>query len=293
MTTPSANPPASGVQPLTPALTAATSFAVADILAQMTMRSGADVLTTVVLRGVAGMALLYGWLRFGVRLPPITPRARLISQGVGLLFAGNVYALFVAIDRLPIAIAILTYFTYPLLTGLAAGLTGVEKITWRGIAAAVAALLGLALMIGAHPVGLSVVGIVAGLTASSFRVTMLLITRATLANAHPLQITWHSFVSSTLVLALIALASWNFHAPQTLVGWLSLAGLSIGTTIAVLAVFISIGRVGPFRTALFMNLEPLLAAILGVIVLGEVLTPLQMFGGAVMIVALVMFQIRK
>jgi len=58
-------------------------------------------------------------------------------------------------------------------------------------------------------------------------------------------------------------------------------------------VFTSVGRIGPFRTALFMNLEPLLAAILGVVVLGEVLTPLQMLGGAVMIIALVAFQMRR
>jgi len=293
VTAPSASPPATGLQPIAPALTAASSFAVADILAQMTMKSGADVLTTVMLRGVAGVGLLYAWLRLGVRPAPVTPRARWISQGVGVLFAGNVYALFLAIDRLPIAIAILTYFTYPLLTGLAGGLTGIARLTWRGFAAAIVAFLGLALMIGAHPGGLSAVGIAAGLAAALFRVTTLLITRAALSDTHPLQITWHSFISSTVVLALIALATWTFHAPQTIVGWISLTGLSAATTLAVLSVFTSVGRIGPFRTALFMNLEPLLAAILGVVVLGEVLTPLQMLGGAVMIIALVAFQMRR
>jgi drug/metabolite transporter (DMT)-like permease len=63
--------------------------------------------------------------------------------------------------------------------------------------------------------------------------------------------------------------------------------------VAVSAVFVSTARVGPFRTALFMNLEPLLATIGSGLFLGEVITPLQALGGAVMIAALVAFQMRR
>ena len=44
---------------------------------------------------------------------------------------------------------------------------------------------------------------------------------------------------------------------------------------------------------LFVNLEPLLATIRSALFLGEVITPLQAFGGAVMIAALVAFQLRR
>jgi drug/metabolite transporter (DMT)-like permease len=58
-------------------------------------------------------------------------------------------------------------------------------------------------------------------------------------------------------------------------------------------VFASTVRIGPFRTALFMNLEPLLATIGSALFLGEVVTPLQALGGAVMIAALMAFQLRR
>ena len=58
-------------------------------------------------------------------------------------------------------------------------------------------------------------------------------------------------------------------------------------------IFISTASIGPFRTALFMNLEPLLATIGSGIFLGEVITPIQGLGGAVMIGALVAFQMRR
>ncbi len=69
--------------------------------------------------------------------------------------------------------------------------------------------------------------------------------------------------------------------------------LSLSTVIAVLALFVSIKRIGPFRTALIMNLEPLLATIISAPVLGELITPVQAIGGAIMLAALVAFQLRR
>jgi len=42
-----------------------------------------------------------------------------------------------------------------------------------------------------------------------------------------------------------------------------------------------------------MNLEPLIAMVLSVLMLGEVITPLQGLGSAVMLVSLVAFQLWK
>jgi len=62
---------------------------------------------------------------------------------------------------------------------------------------------------------------------------------------------------------------------------------------AVLMIFIATASIGPFRTAPFMNLEPLLATIGSAIVFDEVITLVQALGGAVMIAALVAFQLRR
>ncbi len=122
---------------------------------------------------------------------------------------------------------------------------------------------------------------------------MLLVTRAKLQGADPLLITWHSLVASTVLLVLASLATLNWQPPATAFGWFTLILLSVAVTTGILGVFASTGRIGPFRTALFMNLEPLLATIGSALFLGEVITPLQALGGAVMIAALVAFQLRR
>src|SRR5262245_65631373 len=103
-----------------------------------------------VVRAVVGLAMLFAWLGLVPPAAAFAHRARWISLGLGLFFAGNVFLLFKAIEAVEVPIAILTYFVYPLLTGLAAAASGLERVTWRGAAAAVAAFLGLALVIGAH-----------------------------------------------------------------------------------------------------------------------------------------------
>jgi drug/metabolite transporter (DMT)-like permease len=283
----------SGPAQIGPAVLGASSFACADVLSKVVLIDGADVLTMSAVRAVLGVAMLFAWLKLVPPPAAFTLRATWISLGLGVLFAGNVFLLFKAIETVEVPIAILTYFVYPLLTGLAAAASRLEKITWRGAAAALAAFLGLALMIGAHPTTLAAGGILAALGAALCRVVILLVTRALLSGADPLRITWYSLVSSTVVFVIAALAAWNWQPPATTSGWIALIVLSAAVTTGLLGVFASTVRIGPFRTALFMNLEPLLTAIGSALFLAEVLTPLQALGGGVMIAALVAFQLRR
>jgi drug/metabolite transporter (DMT)-like permease len=276
-----------------PAVLGASSFACADVLIKVVLIDGADVLTTSAVRAVLGVAFLFVWLKLVPPRGAFTARATWISLGLGVLFAGNVFLIFKAVEVVEVPIAILTYFVYPLLTGLAAAATRLEKITWRGAAAAVVAFLGLALMIGAHPTSLAAAGILAAFGAAVCRVVILLLTRALLSGADPLRITWYSLLSSTAVFLLTMLAAGTWQPPATAAGWLALIVLSAAITTGLLGVFASTVRIGPFRTALFMNLEPPLTVIGSALLLGEVLTPLQVFGGAIMLGALVMFQLRR
>jgi hypothetical protein len=62
----------------------------------------------------------------------------------------------------------------------------------------------------------------------------------------------------------VSLVALNWQPPVTAAGWLAVIGLSIFVTTGIVGVFASTVRIGPFRTALFMNLEPLLTAIGGI-----------------------------
>ncbi len=279
-----------GLLPLLPAITAALSFSVTDILLKVVYNSGMDVLTLVSLRGMLVVAFFWTWLRIA---PPIIrhpPRQRRIAIAIGVLFAGVMLGLMAAVALLPVSIAILAYFIYPLLTGIGAALTGVDRLSWRALLAALAAFAGLALMLGVNLAALAPLGLACAFAAAIFRVISLLATRAYLNGTDARLTTWYSMVPSTLLFVTLWLTLGGWHPPQTRAGWIAFAAVSVFSTLSTLLIYISTNTVGPFRTAFAMNLEPLVTALASVYLLGEVLTPLQGLGAGIMIVSLGAFQ---
>ncbi len=278
---------------LVPGLTAALGFATANVLGKVAFASGADVLTLVTFRGFVGISIVWAWLHFSAPAARHTPRARRVALGVGVIFAANVYCVFKAIEAIPVPIAVLTYFVYPFLTGIGGAITGLDKLSWRGALAALTAFGGLALMIGAQTGELAPVGIAYALAAALCRTAMLLITRAELSESDSRLTSGYSLLSSTAVLALASLVTLNWNLPQTDLGWAAFLVTSAATTVAILALFASTARIGPFRTALTMNLEPVMSTVFSTVFLGETIGPLQLLGAAIMIIALVAFQVRR
>jgi drug/metabolite transporter (DMT)-like permease len=164
------------VHQLGPVLTAATMFGVSDVSGKYVLESGSDVLTLLAFRSVVGLGLVFIWLRLGPPGAELPPRLKWISLGLGMLLTINLFGVFKAIELIPVSIAILTYFIYPLLTGLFGALTGIDRLSWRGAATAVIAFLGLGLIIGANPAHLAVLGLVTAVGGALVRVAMLLIT---------------------------------------------------------------------------------------------------------------------
>ena len=271
---------------------AAIVLGVSDVLVKIIAAAHCDVLTMLSFRSVIGVAFMTAWLRFGPK-PSIDPRVRWISLGIGVLFTVLIYCLFKAIELNDVPTAVLTYFAYPLLTGLAAAATGLERLRWQGMACALAAFGGLAIMIGAHPAGLVLNGIAYALAAASCRTGVLIVTRAFLVGADARLTTWYSVIAQTVIFVALSVATQTWHPPQTDIGWAALIGMSFATTAGIVLIFVSTMRVGPFRTALIMNLEPLIAMVGSALVLGDVITPLQALGSGIMLAALVAFQLWK
>ena len=216
---------------------------------------------------------------------------RTASLIIGIIFAGLIFCLFKAIETIDVPIAVLPYFTYPVLTGIAASLFGLEPLRWKGILCAAVAFFGLALLINAHPAGLAFLGVIYAAGAACCRTGVLLVTRAYLVGADARLTTWYSMLSSAGIFVAASFARHAWTMPQTSVSWACLVAVSFASTAAILLVFLSTVRIGPFRTAVIMHFEPLTATILSAVVLGEVITPVQGLGTAIMLAALIAFQL--
>ncbi|RAI41007.1 DMT family transporter [Rhodoplanes roseus] len=276
-----------------PGLTGAVAFAGADVLTKVALGTGADVVTLATARSLLGIALIALWIAVGPTPIPLTTDERRTAYGMGVLYAGIIFFIFKAIELLTVPMAILVYFTYPMITGMVGAAMGIEKMSWRGLLAAAAAFGGLALMIGASPSELSVPGLLCIVVAIVCRVAVLVISRMRLMKADARLSTWYSNLATATLFGAGSLVTLHFAPPVVPIGWLWILLLGVTTTTGVAVLFISTTRIGPFRTALTMNLEPLLATLLSAIFLGEVFAPVQAIGAAVMIASLFAFQLRR
>lgn len=275
---------------LLPGIVAALSFSSVDILVKIVYQSGMDVMTLLSMRGILVVLFMGIWLWLRPSAVAHTRRQHWIALAIGVLFGGTMFGLLKAISLLPVSIAILAYFAYPVLTGLGGAITGVDRLRWPALVTAVAAFLGLALMLGTEFHNLSTAGILWALSAAGFRVVSLLMTRAWLNGTDARLTTWYSNLPATVAFLAGSAILGEWHTPGTLLGWAAFAGSSAGSTLSTVLIYMSTSRIGPFRTAFIMNLEPLVTTIASIVLLGEVLTPIQAVGAAAMIAALCAFQ---
>lgn len=276
-----------------PGLLCAASFGISDIANKFTFNAGTSVYTLAVARGVLGLVAVGAWLLIS-RPRPQPPGARRTSLWLGLAFAGNILAITAAIQEIPVPFAVLTYFVYPLLTGLAAAALGIETLGLTGLVATLAAFAGLAAMLGTRPAGMALTGIGLALGAAIFRVVVLLVSRVRLTGADARLTSLYTLLSATFVFSAMALLLHRWAWPAAgIANWAWFFTASITTTISWLALFVSTARIGAIRTALAMNLEPLISTTLSYFLLGTLLSPVQIGGAVVMLVALAAFQYRQ
>jgi len=112
-------------------------------LARLSYDSGVTALTVNTTRSVAAAVVLVAVLRLqGVRLA-LPARTGWYAAGLGLIMAGYSYVLFVAIGLMPVALAIVVFYTWPFMVGVGAWLLGQERLTWLWPVAAAVAFAGL------------------------------------------------------------------------------------------------------------------------------------------------------
>jgi len=100
---------------------------------------------------------------------------------------------------------------------------------------------------------------------------------------------WSSLTGAPLLL-IAALLLGERIAPASLGGWAAAAGLGLAHVLGQGSIAWALGRLPTSRASLVVLVQPVAAALLGFVVLGEVLTPWQAAGGAIALVGVTIAQ---
>ena len=268
------------------------------VAARIAFDHGVDVTTAVAVRSTA-TALVVGLVMLVQGVPVVlTRRQRRFLPAIGLFIGIQSVCLYSAVARLPVALALLAFNTYPLWTALWARLFYAHRPERRVLLAMPVMLLGLALALdvlgAASGVGAALqwqrigAGVAFALTAgATFGVALVLTQHEAGALDGRLRTTSTMGIVAVLALAGVAWQG-GFHLPNASAGWwgLGLLTLLYGTGITIL--FIVLPRLGVVGNAAIMNVEPVFALVLAWLILGQAIAPSQV-AGALLVVATVVW----
>jgi drug/metabolite transporter (DMT)-like permease len=212
-------------------------------------------------------------------------------------------AIFTAFGLIPIALALMLFYTYPAGVAAVDVLLGRERITPSRLAALGLSSLGVALvlaggMTGSEGASLSVLGVALGLGAAASQVVFVTVSRhgyrSVPTDAATIIILLVSAVGGSLLAVVVdqvdgLLAPFRSPDPWPV---LVLAGV-VAAGIASLLFLTAIRLIGGTRTGVLMLLEPVVGVILAALWLGESLAPVQIAGGALVLAGAGVLQLRS
>lgn len=263
------------------------------VAARLAFDHGVDVATAVAFRsGVTALvvALLVLWQGVGLAL---TQRHKRVLPAIGVLVAIQSLCLYASVARLPVALALLAFNTYPLWTALWARVIYAHRAERRVLRAMPVMLVGLALALdvsgAASGLGLSNhwarmgAGVAFALSAAATFGLALVLTQHETADVDG-RLRTAITMAMVALFALVGVASQGgFHLPQAPLGWVGLLGLTALYGTAFTVMFTVLPRLGVVGNSAIMNVEPIFALVLAWLVLGQTIAPLQVAGGLLVV----------
>lgn len=199
---------------------------------------------------------------------------------------------FFTISLTNVATAVFLQYLAPVLMALHAVFWEKASLGWQGtLAVALATLGGLFIMLNASGVsGLNVMGVVSGLLAAFFMAFNSIHSRRAVREYHPMTAIMYFFGFAALFWWLITPYAWETGTITTQ-HWLMFLYIAVFSTIVPFCLyFVGIRFLSPTSVGVTACLEPVIAAFVAYAALGEVMGLLQMVGGLLVVVAVILIQ---
>jgi drug/metabolite transporter (DMT)-like permease len=239
------------------------------------------------------LAALLLWLGAVAIHEPFPPRRSLLGLAImgGAGYVGQSGSYFSALHFIPASTNALLLYTFPVVVTLLATLLFREPLGWIKLAACGLAFLGTLLVVEAQLHAAAPIGIVLGLGSAAFYSGYILYGSRLLPGLPPVSATATIMTAAAVVWSIFAAATGQLEVAWT-IPRVALIGsfVVLGTTIPVLTFILGLRLVGPSRAAILSTFEPASTVLLAVIILGELASPLQYLGGALIIASVLVLE---
>jgi drug/metabolite transporter (DMT)-like permease len=286
---------------------AATLFAINGSVSKVVLGSGLSSLELTQIRNTCAATLFFVFLVvFARRRLRVGRRELLFLLAFGLVGVALVQWLyFVAIENLPVGVALLIEFTAPLFVALFARFVYQEHIRRRIWVAVALCLTGLALVVELWAgVAFSTLGVTAALGGALALTAYLLMAERERRHRDPASLSFYGFLFATLLWAVVQ-PLWDFPwevlddsvslqgnlSEHTAPVWALVAFVVlVGTMVTFTLLTGSLRHISATRASIVATLEPVVATVVAWAWLGETLGAAQLLGGAIVLAGIFVAQ---
>ena len=205
--------------------------------------------------------------------PAHLPRLLILAISTG--FSSLCYM--TSVKYVPVAVASLTFFTFPLVVAPISHLMKIDKLTQIKVLAMLLAFCGLCLLLGTT-YNLQWVGISMAFAGGLFVATSFIVSKPLTEDLSPLTMAVFATGLPCLAYAISSILSGDLTHPQNFPGGVGLVANSLCHAIGLTCCYAAIARLGPTRTAVMMNVEPLISVLAAYLILGQAITIVQSLG---------------
>jgi drug/metabolite transporter (DMT)-like permease len=274
---------------------ASVQFGLVVVLGKVATNRGMPVASLLSIRfGIAAVILGLGLI--AARKPLRAAR----GEGIKLLVLGSIgYGVeatlfFLAIARGTASAVTLLFFVYPVIVTLLSALAGVGMPTKLVGASLFSAIVGVALVVGASgTLDVSASGIAFALSSATMFAFYLLGAERTLKRTSSVAASMWVSAAAAAAIAVYALAGRTATWPSGGRQWWPVIGTGVFTSGAFFALFAGLRRLGAVRTSIIAALEPLSAASLAIVFLGDPLRAGTILGGLLILTGAVAASIAR
>ena len=292
-------------------LVSAAGFGSGSLFAQPVYGAGVDWLVLSAWRFLFGAGLTWGWLlvsagrRRGLR--GLDRRAALAAVALGVLYVGNSGAYFAGLETVSPSLAALIVYVYPALVAVLSLRIGRPLEGRRAWAALGIALVGVVLSVGGiDPTEAPPLSGLLLIVASPIIYAVWIVLAARLSGerqgavgevapegASAAAATALMMTATAGIYWVMALGTGRPVLPGAVPteAWFGLAGVGVlSTFVAIQTFYAGAQRIGAARAALISTIEPIWTIALAAFLFSIALTPLQLAGGALILVGVVVAQ---
>lgn len=268
----------------------AISFGIMPVLAKLSYIGGANTYTALFLRFFfAAIMLLYYLKSKGISLKLARKQLFLvIIIGVfGFTFAST--SLFMSYNYISIGMATMIFYTYPAIVTLLSYVFYKEKVYPRKIISLIISTIGIYILIDSGSASFNLIGIIlAGIAALLYSLYVLGGSHKEFKVINSYVLTFYISCASAVMMFMAAITTRNFNMHISFYALVAILLLAlISTAVALMAFLEGVRIIGPSKASIFSTIEPIVALILGIIILKEPISARIIIGSIMIVISVV------